>query len=134
MKASIHRLLLALTIAAVSLATAGCGGGSGDVGVTGTVTFQGQPVEAGEIVFTPKTGDQTSAAGKIVQGKYECQVPAGPSVVRITAYRNVPGKFDMSNPGEKTPVVEMYIPAKYNTQSTLEVTIDRSKSTQDFKL
>lgn len=134
MKACLRSFLLALSIAAVSLTAGGCGNSSGSVHVTGVVTFQGQPVESGEIIFTPQEDGQPSAAGKIEQGKYECQVPAGPSSVRITAYRPVPGKFDTSNPGEKTPVVEMYIPAKYNDRTTLEVTVDRASPTLDFKL
>jgi hypothetical protein len=66
---------------AACLTFAGCGSSEGGVQLSGAVTFQGQPVPAGEIVFTPKSGDQPSAAGKIEQGKFKCQVPAGPSIV-----------------------------------------------------
>ena len=121
-------------VAAAGLALAGCGASDGGVEVSGAVTFQGQPVPAGEIVFTPKSGDQPSAAGKIEQGKFKCQVPPGPSIVRITAYRQVPGKFDTSNPGESNPVVEMYIPPEYNSSSQLEVTVDSSNPAVNFEL
>jgi hypothetical protein len=121
-------------MAAACLAIAGCGTSEGGVQLSGAVTFQGQPVPTGEIVFTPTSGDQPSAAGKIEQGKFRCQVPTGPSIVRITAYREVPGKFDTSNPGETNPVIEMYIPPKYNSASQLEVTVDGSNPAVDFDL
>jgi hypothetical protein len=121
-------------LVAAGLACAGCGSSEGGVQLSGAVTYQGQPVTAGEIVFTPKSGDQPSAAGKIEEGRFQCQVPAGPNIVQITAYREVPGKFDTSNPGETNPVIEMYIPPEYNSDSKLEVTVDGSNPTVDFEL
>lgn len=126
--------LSSILLTAACLAITGCGASDGIVQVSGAVTYQGQPVPDGEIVFTPKSGDLPSAAGKIEQGKFKCQVPPGPSVVRITAYREVPGKFDQSNPGETNPVVEMYIPPQYNSRSQLEVTVDSSNPAVDFEL
>ena len=119
------------------LATAlmGCGpGGSGELPVEGNVTFQDKAVDNGEIVFTPADGQTASIAAKITAGKYACQLPPGKSQVRITAYREVPGQFDNSNPGQPSPLIEMYIPDEYNAKSTLEVTVDSAKKDLDFEL
>jgi hypothetical protein len=126
--------LAAVVAAAVGIAAVGCGVSADGVKVAGEVTFQGQPVPAGEIVFTPASLDKQSVAGKIENGKYECRVPTGRSQVRITAYREVPGKVDTSNPGETAPLVEMYIPPEYNANSKLEVSVDASNTKHDFAL
>ena len=53
------------------------------------------------------------------------QAEPGKISVEITAPRIIPGKFDKSN-GTPEPVGEMYIPKKYNANTTLsaEVTPD----------
>jgi hypothetical protein len=117
-----------------AIVAVGCGERDGQVPVVGMVTFQGQPVTSGEIVFTPAGEAAASIATKIEAGKYDIRVPEGRQQVRITAYREVPGKFDTSNPGEQTPMVEMYIPPKYNDKTTLEVTVDSAAKTHDFTL
>jgi hypothetical protein len=131
------RTISCLYVAAFGLivmAATGCGSSDGNVPVSGEVTFQGQPVPAGEIVFTPSGATAASVAGKIENGKYECRVPEGRSQVRITAYREVPGKVDLSNPGEQAPMVEMYIPPEYNANTKLEVTVGGSTAEHDFPL
>ncbi|MEZ5952336.1 MAG: hypothetical protein R3C12_24725 [Planctomycetaceae bacterium] len=50
---------------------------------------------------------------------------AGQQAVSITATREVPGKFDTSNPGEQTPVVEQYIPDKYNARTELQIDVSK---------
>ena len=126
--------LCATAWALIVMAATGCGSSDGNIPVSGEVTFQGQPVPTGEIVFTPAGATAASVAGKIENGKYECRVPEGRSQVRITAYREVPGKVDLSNPGEQAPVVEMYIPPQYNANTKLEVTVDGSTAQHDFPL
>jgi hypothetical protein len=87
--------------------------------VTGTVTFDGQPVDSGEIIFVPEEKELAPDSGKIKKGSFTAQVTAGKKRVQIRASRLVPG---MSNP--MGPVREDYIPARYNSQSelTAEVT------------
>jgi hypothetical protein len=120
----------------VGLAVAGlvgCEAGGGAVPVSGTVTFQGEPVKQGEIIFTPADGATPSVAEKIVDGKYALSVPKGRSQVKITGYRDT-GKVDTSNPGQETPIIEMYIPEEYNSKSTLEVTVEKADSDLNFPL
>ena len=87
--------------------------------VTGTVTFDGTPVTDGRIQFRKTDGDQQAFSGEIKDGKYSLEAQAGSMKVEIVASRPT-GKFDTSNPDEPPqPVGEMYIPAKYNAESSL---------------
>ena len=87
--------------------------------VTGTVTFDGTPVAEGRIQFRKAEGDQQAFSGEIKDGRYSLDAQAGSMKVEIIASRPS-GKFDTSNPDEPPqPVGEMYIPAKYNAESSL---------------
>jgi hypothetical protein len=102
--------------------------------VTGTVTFDGQPVAVGDITFRDAAGQTRSYAGKIVNGAYSFESSPGSKIVEITAMREVPGKVDTSNPGEEVPLREQYIPASYNTETTLTADISADSKTADFSL
>lgn len=87
--------------------------------VTGTVTFDGTPVAEGRIQFRKTEGDQQAFSSEIKDGKYALEAEAGNMKVEILASRPT-GKFDTSNPDEPPqPVGEMYIPARYNAESSL---------------
>jgi hypothetical protein len=116
-------LLLALLAAA-----AGCGRG-GKAEVTGTVKFNGRPVEDGDIVFLPLDG-QAPDAGKIKDGKFRLQARAGKNKVQIRAARAAPGKPDRL----MGPTKVGYIPAKYNTSTTLEKEVGPSANELNFDL
>lgn len=102
--------------------------------VSGKVTFAGAPVERGTILFRALAGDGRGYSGEIVAGAYEVPVEAGEMRVEITASRAVPGKFSEANPGEREPVYEMYVPATYNTDSTLRATVASGARTFTFDL
>lgn len=87
--------------------------------VTGTVTFDGEPIAQGDIVFRDTGGQIKGYGGQIVNGKYEFECEPGSKTVEITAMREVPGKMDTSNPGEEVPLMEQYIPEKYGAATTL---------------
>lgn len=95
----------------------GCGkANDGTVAASGTVTFEGQQVAAGMIVFVP-VGDQkiTGDSGKITNGKFDFGVKPGKKRIEIHATKA--GKFDpVMNEAEQIE----YIPEKYNLKSTLE--------------
>jgi hypothetical protein len=124
-------------LALIAGITMGCGGEQGPATypVTGTVTFDGAPVEEGRIQFTPVSGARSFAA-EIKNGQYSLESETGKMKVEITASRLIPGKFDTSNPDdEPQPVGEMYIPAKYNADTTLEAEITESGENKfDFAL
>jgi len=116
-----------LGLAAVCAVLAGCGrGGPLLVPVSGRVTFDGRPVESGEILFRAADGAVASHAGPIVAGRYETRVPAGPKRVEIIATRRAAKVAEKPGGGGESPPAEMYVPDRYNAASTLtaEVTAD----------
>ncbi len=125
-----------LALLPIALATlVGCGGEGGPktYSVSGTVTLDGTPVSDGQITFRmAKEGRRFT--GAIKDGKYEVKAEPGDMSVEIVASRVVPGKFDKSNPGIDEPVSEMYIPKKYNSETTLTAKIDSSASLPPFEL
>lgn len=124
-------LIACLLLTLVPLVS-GCGSDSGTVPVTGKVTLDGTPLAEGDIIFRATDGTP-SHAGKIQNGAYSADVSPGEKQVEITAYRDVPGKFREDNPGERTPVREMYIPEQYNRKSTLKIEVSRGGE-ENFEL
>lgn len=111
-------------IAVLPLFCAGCG--SGLVTVEGNVTFDGQPVAEGTIVFEPADGAGPTASGEIADGKYvlsgDSALAPGKKIVRITAVRKTGRQIESgppSPPGTMVDEIERYIPDVYNTNSTL---------------
>jgi len=128
--------IVALLASMTVLCLTGCGPSGPNLHrVAGTVTFDGKPVEEGRIQFRAVDGDQRAFSGMIESGEYELETVSGKMSVEITASRIVPGKFDESNPGEKVPVGEMYIPARYNSQTELTAEVPEGGAKQvDFVL
>ena len=102
--------------------------------VSGKVTFDGQPIPEGRIQFRGTGSDQRAFSAEIKDGQYQMEAMAGKVRVEVTASRPVPGKFDESNPGEKVPVGEMYIPARYNSQSELTADVTSGTNELNFDL
>jgi hypothetical protein len=135
----IPRLPCLLTIL---VATLGCSSEPFErASAKGQVTFSGQPIAKGTIVFVPQ-GDKpgASATADVVDGKYELPKQRGPSVgthrVEILATR-VRGKQEAGMPyppGTLVDMTEQYIPAQFNHQSTLKVEIKAGANQHDFKL
>ena len=126
------RSLCVFTLFAASvLILGGCGGGGPETHpVLGTVTFDGDPVTNGEIVFRDAAGASKSYGGPITDGKYSFDSSPGNKNVEISAMREVPGQMDTeSNPGESVPMMEQYIPEKYNTATTLTAEVSGSGET-----
>ncbi len=113
----------------VGLLLAGCGVGDSDAyRVTGRVTFDGQPIEQGEIIFF--TADMEPYISPIVDGEFECDLPEGQKRVEITATRELP-----TPAADGLPNYESYIPAAYNTASILKANIEaQSENTLTFEL
>jgi hypothetical protein len=120
-------------LAAVAvLAAAGCSNQPKLYPVSGTVTFDGQPVETGDILFISAAGDRGPDAAKIADGKYTVQTTAGTKRVEVSASRIRPGGAKGAG-GE--PVPEEYIPARYNIESQLTAEVKAEGSnTFDFAL
>ncbi len=111
----------------------GCAGGTDapqTVRVTGKVTFDGQPVAHGEILFESADGQGQSDAAPITAGSYTAHVTHGEKKVSIKSTVESPEKAADGMPN----FVEL-IPAKYNTATELKARISSShKNPLDFEL
>jgi hypothetical protein len=105
--------LLRLTLAGLFLA--GCGpSGPPTYEVSGTVTWNGQPLPAGDITFEPVDPSVTPDHGKIRKGQFQLRAKAGAKKVVIIATR--PGKYSSVVQSYER---EAYLPARYNTHTEL---------------
>jgi hypothetical protein len=123
-----HLASRALIGACVVAGAIGCGGRE-TLEVSGGVTFDGKPVERGEISFVPTAGGAPDG-GVIEQGKFQFQARPGSKRVEIRGSRPVPPARQSNS--EMGPMYEDYIPARYNDQSTLtaDVTADGDRHFQ----
>lgn len=122
-------LLLLLPV----LFASGCKSGDGKVDVSGTVTFNGKPVEEGTVQFvhTADTADTVT----ITNGKYATRIPPGSKKIVVHGYRKT-GEF-LRDPTDKQsgyPVVENYIPSKFNQQSELTTEVTQAGGVHNFDL
>jgi hypothetical protein len=130
-------VLLGLACAAVLFGT-GCG--DGRVRVSGSVIFEGKPLEEGFIALLPTDGVGPTTGGSIKDGKYdltgEARSTTGEKIVRIVGSRKTGRKIPAgSPPGAMTDEWVQCIPSLYNDQSTLRVQITPGKdNTHDFDL
>lgn len=116
------------SVLVLALVVSGCGGSSGPErnSISGKVTLDGQPVEEGQITFTP-TGDKGTVTGaEIKAGAYSVPKENGPVIgshkVSIRASRKTGRQVPAVAPapdGTMIDVTEEYIPTKYNFESTL---------------
>ena len=124
------RRLCGLLCAVVFLSVLGCGH-SGRVSVEGTVTLDGQPLENGQIQFSPLPGTAGPTAGAdIVDGKFAIPPSGGPFAgnfrVQITK-AGLTGKkvFDPRSNSMMDEYAQI-LPARYNEQSELEAEVAAS--------
>lgn len=127
----IHRFIrFAATLSVLLLSTAMFGCGSGKHEVTGTVTFEGTPIETGEIIFEPEDGKGPADAGSITDGKFLFECFPGKKKVLITATKVA----DKPAP-DGLPNYVSYIPKEYNEQSTLTADVTAAgENSFDFEL
>ena len=103
-------------IVPLAVSLIGCGRpGPAMYAVSGTVTWQGEPVPKGDIVFIPIDGAVAPDAAKIIDGKYRLKAKAGKKRVEIHASRR-DGRID---PVMGESPARPYIPTRFNAKSTL---------------
>lgn len=92
---------------------------------TGTVTYEGHPVETGSIVFRSLDGPAGAAGAVVTHGRFVVKVRPGKHRVEIRGTRPIdPAKLPRTMPRfEGLPVHEDYIPPAFNAASTLEVEV-----------
>lgn len=97
----------------------GCSG-DGMLTITGSVTYDGQPLADGAISFHPLDAKIAPQGGLIAAGRFRVRTRPGRYRVEIRATRPQAGAVELT-PGA-TPR-EQYIPARYNDESTLEAEV-----------
>ena len=114
--------------------------------VRGTVSYEGQPVESGQIRFHPIKDTRTPMWGAYIRdGQYEAYgkggVPVGTHRVEILAYRAKSDAARAADPPPSDPLLmgvptDQYLPEKYNTKTELIITIEpgSGRVTRDFDL
>jgi hypothetical protein len=95
----------------------GCGK-SGTYPVSGEVSFDGTPVEQGDILFIPADSAVAPEGGRITNGRYQLRAKPGLQRVEIRASRPLPGP-----PGPMGPIYADYIPEEFNSKSTLKAEV-----------
>jgi hypothetical protein len=121
----------------------GCGSGPKLMRVWGEASFDGKPIEQGEIILFPSEETRgPSVGGPIENGRYDIAAATGPQAggtyrVEITGLRK--GKKYTPAANGEGPVVEPmvnYVPDIYNRRTTLRLTISEvaEENQRDFKL
>lgn len=147
----------------VAIAAVGCHEGGGNaverVSVTGQVTLDGRPLQAGAIVFHSVSGDPVSpqndspqndqdpitAFSFVENGAYTIDAKNGPAIgVSRVEFRSKPipreafedaiDQAVTSNKREPPPTNVVGIPDIYGVQSTLQVELVAGKNQKDFHL
>jgi hypothetical protein len=109
----------------------GCQKASDLVDVTGTVTWNGKPIPTGMIVMQPMDPQHAASGCKIADGKFLLRTKPGKMRVQVEGVRATTQR----DPQSGTFMGEMYIPARYNTESELEANITRDGENRfDFAL
>lgn len=130
---------ISLVLSCVLLA--GCGGdGIPRAAVQGTVTYDGEPVESGVIMFIPET--VAPVALKITAGQYDTDSDVndrrgaviGHCSVQIFANRPTGKIYTDVMTGEKMEETKQFVPAKYNERTELTAEVEAGQQTIDFHL
>jgi len=118
-----------------ALLLAGCGG-DGRIKIDGGVTFDGKPIDNGTIAFVPADGGGPTAGALIQGGRYSLRVATGKKRVEIQGFKEVGrGRAVESDPS--SPIVAKmapFVPAQYNTASTLTYEVQGNTDKADFAL
>jgi len=144
----------AASLLAMSLTAVGCGDGEvtlGRVAVSGQVTLDGAPLEAGAIVFRgPIEADQAStviAYGQVKDGRYRIDADQGPCVgtARVMffpkplAREELEGRMDEASHrrrgSQNASVTVVEIPPQYGEASPLRADLsDQGENIKNFAL
>jgi len=121
----------------------GCGSGGPEMGrVSGTVKYQGKPLEAGTVTFIATDGQRPNATGTIQPGgSYSLQTaePGDGAVVgdyKVAVTDIDPNSFNTALPGAPTKAAKSGIPKQYQdaNSSGLTAKVESGSNTRDFDL
>jgi hypothetical protein len=124
-----YRAALVLSVLFLS----GCGGANKKYAVSGTVTFNKEPIADGYIIFHDLEQDIAPDAGKITNGKFDFKAKAGEKKVEIRASR-----MEKYPPGQKGAMGETdrpvdYIPERFGKKSDVKASVTSGSNTFTFE-
>lgn len=132
---------LAVCFPSLFLVFCGCGpSGPEQFAISGQVTYDGQPVENGDIGFIPADGSAAKTVGAdLVNGRYEVSSYDGPQAgtYKVVIFAERPnGRRVQADEGSSEMIeqMEQYIPDVYNSSSTLTAEILSDREDLDFLL
>jgi hypothetical protein len=123
----------ALGLLAFSLV--GCGSSKTKVEVTGKVTYQGKPIELGNIKFDPIDKNLQPDGSEIREGIYHVKLPIGPALVSVSGVRKVGETkvYDTPNSPMRAKYEE-FVPKKYSREPEITADIKADTKQLDFDL
>lgn len=134
-----RRLFKVGILALAFVVTAGCGGGG--VTVSGSVTFDGAPLDKGTLEFRTPNGAGVVAFAPINGGKYQVSTEANLQPGTYKVWINSPQKSGKqipagspAPPGTMVDEIVEAIPSRYNEATELEKTVVAGANTFDFSL
>jgi hypothetical protein len=137
------QLRVGLAVALMSaLAATGCGSGGPVMGrVSGTVTYQGKPIEKGTVTFISTDSERPNATGDINGGSYTIQTTEPGDGAVVGDYKVVisdidPNLANTALPGAPVKKAKSALPKKYLNADTSELTVkvESGSQTKDFDL
>jgi hypothetical protein len=119
----------------VLVSVAGCSGASAQGTVNGTVTLDDQPLKEGVVRFVPVDGNGQTKTANVKDGRFTTALPAGALRVEFSAPMVV-GRRPAYNTPESpmVDIVEELLPARYNVQSELRITVKNGSQEETFSL
>ena len=130
----IRILPIIVAVLPLALLLTGCGSsGPRMYKVTGKVSYQGDPLPLGIIMFVAKEGPPSQPVGIGPDGRYELMAVAGEHTVVVVAVPPAQGSPDPEEEGgidySDAPPATSLIPEKYNRQETsgFTVVVERRK-------
>lgn len=126
---------LGIGLVLLGLAAVGCGGAAGPrkYDVSGNVTFDGEPIKKGYVIFQPVTPHDRAEGAEIINGKFALKAMAGEKKVEIRGARP---KEEPGPKGDTVRTEENFVPDRYNknTELTAKVTENAKQNEFDFRL
>jgi hypothetical protein len=124
-------------LAAVVLAGAMASGCNRPTTVEGDVTYDGQPIGIGRILFLPEDANGVKRGGRFENGHYKLEAPEGPPPGKHRVEINwlkPTGQTYRNEFNDELPRLEEGLPDKYHKASILTATVKPGHNVIDFRL
>ncbi|MEQ1827148.1 MAG: hypothetical protein ABL921_14430 [Pirellula sp.] len=130
---------LSIPLMCMLMVCTSCTNNHGRQAASGKVTFDGQPIDKGSIMFLPIGGESIKTGGPIIDGKFDIPAEKGPVSGKhrvLCFWEKDTGKTYVDrDSGDVYPVRKEGLPSVYQSEnSPLEVEFSPRQKTYDFEL